>query len=199
MKNPIFTNNPKIYTTPSSRPKSDTSHFLLRPCATAFWVSAFGSCQEGLRFYSRLGCQNQRSCLSNEIISWRVDSHHFWLAPTAWGPSPPPGMALTGLFIDVSMMATDNVADFRAELRSRRFGLAQISPWSPGPLCLNQATVPLSLKLKLTMLSSKSWSPPPFRSSRPITPDPNTRNWLSPSLLAERKEKKVSPVWATVA
>lgn len=117
-------------------------------------VSAFGSCQEGLRFYSRLVCQNQRSCLSNETISWRVDSHHLWLAPTAldWGLNRP-----------------------------------------------NQATVPLSLKLKLTMLSSKSWSPPPFRSSRPITPDPNTRKWLRLSLLAERKEKKVSPVWATVA
>ena len=45
------------------------------------------------------------------------------LAPTAldWG-----------LFIDVSTMAADNAVDLRAELRSRRFGLAEISPWSPG-------------------------------------------------------------------
>ena len=45
--------------------------------------------------------------MSDEIISWRVDPHHFWLPPTAWGPSPPPGMALTGLFIDVSTVAAD--------------------------------------------------------------------------------------------
>ena len=38
--------------------------------------------------------QCQRSCLSDEIISWLVYPHHFWLAPTAWGTSPPPGMAV---------------------------------------------------------------------------------------------------------
>jgi len=38
--------------------------------------------------------ERHRSFLSDEIINWRVDPHHFWLAPAAWGPSPPPGMAL---------------------------------------------------------------------------------------------------------
>jgi len=45
--------------------------------------------------------------LSDEIISWRVDPYHFWLAPTAWGTSPPLGMVLTGLFINMVSLSAD--------------------------------------------------------------------------------------------
>ena len=48
--------------------------------------------------------QFQLSCLSDEIISWRVDPHHFWLPPTACGCCPAPGMKLASLFIKISSL-----------------------------------------------------------------------------------------------
>ncbi|WP_368412284.1 hypothetical protein [Synechococcus sp.] len=48
--------------------------------------------------FDRLGGQQDKRTLLErlEIISWRVDPHHFWLAPTAWGTSPSPGICNAG-------------------------------------------------------------------------------------------------------
>ena len=47
---------------------------------------------------------SERAVIVGHCMGGLVYPHHFWLAPTAWGTSPPPGMALTGLFIKISTL-----------------------------------------------------------------------------------------------
>jgi len=61
-----------------------------------------GNYQERWLLYRLLVGQFQPSCLSDEIISWRVDPHQFWLPPATHLFAPAFWICQAGLLINIS-------------------------------------------------------------------------------------------------